>query len=30
MCKETGNYVPVGKDCFEFEHHFSLSPRLPK
>lgn len=30
MCKETGNYVPVGKDCFEFEHHFSLTPRLPK
>jgi cysteine desulfurase / selenocysteine lyase len=30
MCKETGNYVPEGRDCFEFEHHFSLTPRLPE
>ncbi len=30
MCKETGNYMPVGTDCFDFEHHFDLAPRLPE
>ncbi|MCX6841400.1 MAG: aminotransferase class V-fold PLP-dependent enzyme [candidate division WOR-3 bacterium] len=30
MCKETGNYMPVGADCFDFEHHFDLAPRLPE
>jgi selenocysteine lyase/cysteine desulfurase len=30
MCKETGNYVPAGADCFDFEHHFNLAPRLPE
>jgi len=30
MCKETGNFVPEGRDCFEFENHFSLTPRLPE
>jgi len=30
MCKETGMFVPAGTDCFDFEHHFSLTPRLPR
>ncbi len=30
MCKETGSYVPTGQDCFDFEHHFTLDPRLPR
>jgi cysteine desulfurase / selenocysteine lyase len=29
MCKETGNYVPTERDCFQFESHFTLTPRLP-
>ena len=29
MCKETGNYVPAGQDCFTFDHHFTLTPHLP-
>jgi cysteine desulfurase/selenocysteine lyase len=29
MCKETGNYAPAERDCFEFENHFTLDPRLP-
>jgi cysteine desulfurase/selenocysteine lyase len=29
MCKESGMYVPADKDCFEFERHFTLDPRLP-
>jgi cysteine desulfurase/selenocysteine lyase len=29
MCKETGAYIPKGDDCFLFERHFSLDPRLP-
>jgi cysteine desulfurase / selenocysteine lyase len=29
MCKETGNYVPVGQDCFDFKGGFTLDPRLP-
>jgi len=30
VCRETGNFVPVGADCFEFERHFTLEPRLPR
>jgi cysteine desulfurase / selenocysteine lyase len=30
MCKETGNYVPVGQDCFDFKGGFTLDPRLPQ
>ena len=30
VCKETGNYVPTGQDCFQFDHHFTLTPRLPR
>jgi cysteine desulfurase / selenocysteine lyase len=30
MCKETGNYVPVGRDCFDFKGDFTLDPRLPQ
>jgi len=30
MCRETGNYVPAGQDCFDFERHFTLDPRLPR
>jgi cysteine desulfurase/selenocysteine lyase len=29
ICKETGNYVPAERDCFEFDSHFTLDPRLP-
>jgi cysteine desulfurase / selenocysteine lyase len=30
MCKETGNFVPVGQDCFDFKGGFTLDPRLPQ
>ena len=30
MCKETGNFVPVGQDCFDFKGDFTLDPRLPQ
>ena len=29
ICRESGAYVPAGEDCFLFERHFSLNPRLP-
>jgi len=29
VCKESGAYIPEGNDCFMFEHHFTLDPRLP-
>jgi selenocysteine lyase/cysteine desulfurase len=29
VCKESGNYVPVGSECFQYDHHFTLNPRLP-
>jgi selenocysteine lyase/cysteine desulfurase len=29
VCRESGAYVPDGEDCFVFEHHFTLDPRLP-
>jgi selenocysteine lyase/cysteine desulfurase len=27
--RESGAYVPAGEDCFRFEQHFTLNPRLP-
>jgi len=30
MCKETGNFVPSGTDCFQISSRFTLDPRLPE
>jgi len=29
ICRETGDYVPAERNCFEFDSHFTLDPRLP-